>query len=73
VLVLREVVSFVLAIQLFSPSGSLSVIYICFLCSEVRQYPVAADSTLPTKKRKFDEMEESPKKVLIEEIVDESK
>ena len=41
--------------------------------SEVRQYPVAADSTLPTKKRKLDELQESPKKVLIEEIVEESK
>lgn len=40
--------------------------------SEVRQYPVAADSTLPTKKRKLDELQESPKKVLIEEIVEES-
>jgi hypothetical protein len=43
------------------------------LCSEVRQYSVAADSTLPTKKRKHDELQESPKKVLIEEIVEESK
>jgi hypothetical protein len=43
------------------------------LFSEVRQYPVAADSTLPTKKRKFDEMKESPGKVLIEEIADEGK
>jgi hypothetical protein len=43
------------------------------LCSEVRQYPVAADSTLPTKKRKFDEMKESPEKTLIEEITDGSK
>ncbi|GFG31301.1 hypothetical protein Cfor_12864, partial [Coptotermes formosanus] len=40
--------------------------------SEVRQYPVAADSTLPTKKRKLDELQESPKKVLIEEVVEES-
>ncbi|PNF26407.1 Nucleolar protein 58 [Cryptotermes secundus] len=40
--------------------------------SEVKQYPTAADSTLPTKKRKFEQMQESPKKVLIEEIVDES-
>jgi len=40
--------------------------------SEVRQYPVAADSTLRTKKRKLDELQESPKKVLIEEIVEES-
>lgn len=40
--------------------------------SEIRQYPVAADSTLPTKKRKLDELQESPKKVLIEEIVEES-
>jgi hypothetical protein len=39
----------------------------------VKQYPAAADSTLPTKKRKFEQMQESPKKVLIEEIVDESK
>jgi hypothetical protein len=37
----------------------------------VKQYPAAADSTLPTKKRKFEEFQESPKKVLIEEIVDE--
>ena len=35
--------------------------------SEVRQYPVAADSTLPTK-RKFSEVDQSPKKPLIEEI-----
>ncbi|KDR23571.1 nucleolar protein 58 [Zootermopsis nevadensis] len=40
--------------------------------SEVRQYPVAADSTLPTRKRKFDEMKESPRKALIEEITDEN-
>jgi hypothetical protein len=52
-------------------SGRVFVVY--FLCSEVRQYPTAADSTLPTKKRKFEQMQESPKKVLIEEIVDESK
>lgn len=40
--------------------------------SQVKQYPAAADSTLPTKKRKFEQMQDSPKKVLIEEIVDES-
>lgn len=39
----------------------------------MKQYPTAADSTLPTKKRKFEQMQASPKKVLIEEIVDESK
>jgi hypothetical protein len=39
----------------------------------VRQYPVAADSTLPTKKRKYDEIKESPERVLIEEITDQSK
>ncbi|XP_069692633.1 nucleolar protein 58 [Periplaneta americana] len=36
--------------------------------SEVWQYPAAADSTLPSGKRKFDEVEQSPRKVLIEEI-----
>ena len=50
-----------------------SVYFINVLCSEVRQYLVAADSALPTKKRKLDELPESPKKVLIEEIVEESK
>ncbi|KAJ9574993.1 hypothetical protein L9F63_007821 [Diploptera punctata] len=35
--------------------------------SEVKHYPVAADSTLPTK-RKFSEVDQSPKKPLIEEI-----
>lgn len=35
--------------------------------SEIKQYPVAADSTLPTK-RKFSEVDQSPKKPLIEEI-----
>lgn len=50
-------------------SWSIAIVY--FLCSEVKQYPAAADSTLPTKKRKFEEFQESPKKVLIEEIVDE--
>jgi len=43
------------------------------LCSEVRQYPVAADSTLPTKRRRLDEIQKSPKKALIQEIVVESK
>jgi hypothetical protein len=50
-----------------------SVYFINVLCSAVRQYPVAADSTLPTKKRKLDEVQESPKRVLIEEIDEESK
>ena len=35
--------------------------------SEVKQYPAAADSTLPTK-RKFSEVDQSPKKPLIEEV-----
>jgi hypothetical protein len=52
---------------------SSSVAFFDVLCSEVRQYPAAADSTLPTKKRKLDELEESPKKALIEEIGEESK
>ncbi|PSN36152.1 Nucleolar protein 58 [Blattella germanica] len=41
--------------------------------SEVKQYPAAADSTLPTQKRKFEEVEQSPRKVLIEEIGDNDK